>query len=52
MPAAVIFDLFGTLLEIRNRQSPYRLLLRLGSQQGEGFRRLIEFTSAITQDSR
>lgn len=34
MPAAVIFDLFGTLLEIRNRQSPYRRLLRLGSQQG------------------
>lgn len=34
MPAAVIFDLFGTLLEIRNRQSPYRQLLRLGSQQG------------------
>ncbi|MFK5732987.1 HAD family hydrolase [Pseudomonas urmiensis] len=34
MPSAVIFDLFGTLLEIRNRQSPYRRLLRLGSQQG------------------
>ena len=51
MPAAVIFDLFGTLLEMRNRQSPYRQLLRLGLQQG-GFRSLIEFTSAITQDSR
>lgn len=31
---AVIFDLFGTLLEIRNRQNPYRRLLHLGSQQG------------------
>ncbi|BBP70817.1 hypothetical protein PHLH6_28210 [Pseudomonas sp. Seg1] len=31
---AVIFDLFGTLLEIRNRQNPFRRLLRLGSQQG------------------
>ncbi|MFF7061552.1 HAD-IA family hydrolase [Pseudomonas sp. NPDC008258] len=36
MAAAVIFDLFGTLLEIRNRQNPYRRLLRLGSQQGRG----------------
>ncbi|WP_236171790.1 HAD family hydrolase [Pseudomonas qingdaonensis] len=34
MTAAVIFDLFGTLLQIRNRQNPYRRLLRLGSQQG------------------
>jgi HAD superfamily hydrolase (TIGR01549 family) len=34
MTAAVIFDLFGTLLEIRNRQNSYRRLLRLGSQQG------------------
>ncbi|KAA8553786.1 HAD family hydrolase [Pseudomonas marginalis] len=31
---AVIFDLFVTLLEIRNRQNPFRRLLRLGSQQG------------------
>ncbi|MGY2956561.1 HAD superfamily hydrolase (TIGR01549 family) [Pseudomonas sp. TE6349] len=31
---AVIFDLFGTLLEIRNRRNPFRRLLRLGSQQG------------------
>ena len=31
---AVIFDLFGTFLEIRDRQNPYRRLLRLGSQQG------------------
>lgn len=28
------FDLFGTHLEIRNRQNPYRRLLHLGSQQG------------------
>ncbi|MFG0459334.1 HAD family hydrolase [Pseudomonas sp. yb_1] len=34
MTVAVIFDLFGTLLEIRNRQNPYRRLLHLGSQQG------------------
>ncbi|WP_085696158.1 HAD family hydrolase [Pseudomonas sp. B26(2017)] len=34
MVDGVIFDAFGTLLEIRNRQSPYRRLLRLGSQQG------------------
>ncbi|MFJ2336097.1 hypothetical protein ACIOMP_04445 [Pseudomonas protegens] len=30
----MIFDLFGTLLEIRNRQNPYRQLLRIGAQQG------------------
>ncbi|MFS0827255.1 MULTISPECIES: HAD family hydrolase [Pseudomonas] len=34
MIAAVIFDLFGTLLDVRNRQNPYRQLLRIGAQQG------------------
>ncbi len=34
MVDAVIFDAFGTLVEIRNRQNPYRRLLRLGFQQG------------------
>jgi HAD superfamily hydrolase (TIGR01549 family) len=34
MVAAVIFDLFGTVVEIRNRQNPYRQLLRLGAKQG------------------
>lgn len=34
MIAAVIFDVFGTLVEIRNRQNPYRQLLRLGARQG------------------
>ena len=34
MVDGVIFDAFGTLLEIRNRQNPFRRLLRLGSQQG------------------
>ncbi|UVL43867.1 HAD family hydrolase [Pseudomonas moraviensis] len=34
MIAAVIFDVFGTLLEIRNRQNPYRQLLRIGAKQG------------------
>lgn len=34
MIAAVIFDLFGTVVEIQNRQNPYRKLLRLGAQQG------------------
>jgi HAD superfamily hydrolase (TIGR01493 family) len=34
MIAAVIFDLFGTLVEIQNRQNPYRELLRIGAQQG------------------
>lgn len=34
MIAAVIFDLFGTLVEIQNRQNPYKQLLRLGTQQG------------------
>lgn len=34
MVDGVIFDAYGTLLEIRNRQNPYRRLLRLGSQQG------------------
>lgn len=34
MITAVIFDLFGTLVEIQNRQNPYKQLLRLGTQQG------------------
>ncbi|MCU0123531.1 HAD family hydrolase [Pseudomonas vlassakiae] len=34
MIAAVIFDLFGTLVEIQNRQNPYRQLLRIGVQEG------------------
>ncbi|WP_431081706.1 HAD family hydrolase [Pseudomonas thivervalensis] len=34
MVDGVIFDAFGTLLEIRNRQNSYRRLLRLGSEQG------------------
>ncbi|KRP60167.1 MULTISPECIES: HAD family hydrolase [Pseudomonas] len=32
--AAVIFDLFGTVLEIQDRQNPYRRLLRMGAEQG------------------
>ncbi|AGN81905.1 HAD family hydrolase [Pseudomonas sp. GD03651] len=31
---AVIFDLFGTVLEIQDRQNPYRRLLRMGAEQG------------------
>ncbi|WDM57713.1 HAD family hydrolase [Pseudomonas sp. NEEL19] len=34
MTTAVIFDAFGTLIEIQNRQNPYKWLLRIGSQQG------------------
>lgn len=34
MLAAVIFDLFGTVLHIQDRQNPYRRLLRLGAGQG------------------
>lgn len=34
MIKAVIFDLFGTLVEIQNRQNPYRQLLRIGVQHG------------------
>lgn len=34
MIKAVIFDLFGTLVEIQNRQNPYRQLLRIGVKQG------------------
>lgn len=34
MVSAVIFDVFGTLLEIRDRQHPYRQMLREGAQQG------------------
>lgn len=34
MIKAVIFDLFGTLVEIQNRQNPYRQLLRIEVQQG------------------
>lgn len=31
MIEAVIFDLFGTLVEIQNRQNTYKQLLRLGT---------------------
>lgn len=31
---AVVFDLFGTVLEIQDRQNPYRRLLRMGAEQG------------------
>ncbi len=34
MIAAVVFDLFGTLVETQNRQNPYRRLFRIGGQQG------------------
>lgn len=34
MLAAVIFDLFGTVLHIQDRQNPYRRLLRMGAEQG------------------
>lgn len=34
MIAAVIFDVFGTLLEIQRRENPYRQLLRIGAHQG------------------
>lgn len=34
MLAAVIFDLFGTVLHIQDRQNPYRRLLRIGAEQG------------------
>ena len=34
MVRAVIFDVFGTLMEIRSRQYPYRQLLREGAEQG------------------
>lgn len=31
---AVIFDLFGTVLEIQDRQNLYRRLLRMGGRAG------------------
>lgn len=34
MITAVIFDAFSTLIEIMNRESPYKRLLRIGVQQG------------------
>lgn len=34
MIEAVIFDLFGTVVKIQNRQNPYRRLLQKGAQQG------------------
>lgn len=34
MLAAVIFDLFGTVLHIQDRQHPYRRLIRIGAKQG------------------
>lgn len=34
MFTAVIFDAFGTLIEILNRENPYKRLLRIGAQQG------------------
>ncbi|WP_017901515.1 HAD family hydrolase [Pseudomonas asplenii] len=34
LPSAAIFDAFGTLLDIKNRTHPYRMLLREGARQG------------------
>ncbi|WP_244647862.1 hypothetical protein [Pseudomonas sp. CFBP 13727] len=34
LSSAVIFDAFGTLLDIKHRTHPYRMLLRDGARQG------------------
>lgn len=34
LPSAVIFDAFGTLLDIKHRTHPYRMLLREAARQG------------------
>lgn len=54
MSNAVIFDVFGTLLQIRNRQNPYRLLLREGARQGRpvsptDLRALMTFNGGIAE---
>lgn len=54
MTVSVIFDLFGTLLEIRNRQNPYRQLLRIGAKQGRAasskdMRAILAFNGGISE---
>lgn len=37
MNSAILFDAFGTVIDIEHRYYPYRMLLRLGIRQGQKF---------------
>lgn len=54
LPSAVIFDAFGTLVDIKHRTHPYRMLLRDGASQGrapraEDLRSLMTWNCSISQ---
>lgn len=54
MIAAVIFDAFGTMLHIQDRQNPYRRLLRDGHNQGrqasvDDLRTLMTFSGGLRE---
>lgn len=54
MTLAILFDAFGTVIDIKRRFHPYRMLLRLGMQQGHRFgpdalRQLMVFNGDIVE---
>jgi FMN phosphatase YigB (HAD superfamily) len=54
MTSAIIFDAFGTVIEMKRRSHPYRILLRLGMKQGrrfgpEALRQLMMFNGSIAE---
>lgn len=56
MTSAVLFDAFGTVIELKRRAYPYRALLRLGAKQGrisrpEDLRQLMTFNGSIEDAS-
>ncbi len=52
MTSAILFDAFGTVIDIKRRFHPYRMLLRLGMQQGlrfgpDALRQLMVFNGSM-----
>jgi len=52
MTSAILFDAFGTVIDIKRRLHPYRMLLRLGMQQGlrfgpDALRQLMVFNGSM-----
>lgn len=56
LSSALIFDAFGTLLDIKHRTQPYRMLLRDGARQGrtprsEDLRSLMTWNCLISESA-
>lgn len=56
LSSALIFDAFGTLLDIKHRTHPYRMLLRDGARQGrtprsEDLRSLMTWNCSISESA-